>query len=90
MRHWTAETDAEAATLYATFTEAKIRLFQDLARQQIGMAFAQREQRPGMDDAMEDLQAMHDALSREMGLRLDAGTPARKPRVSRHAQEGSR
>lgn len=61
MRHWTAETDREADELYPSFTDAKIRVYQDLARQQIATAFEQ-----GNDDALADLNAMYDALTREM------------------------
>jgi len=66
MRHWTEQTDTEANELYPTFTEAKIRQYQDLARAQIRMAYDQ-----GNEDAMADLQAMEDALFREMMRRTD-------------------
>lgn len=72
MRHWTAKTDAEADVLYRTFTYAQIRRYQDLAGQQMAMAW-QRRAEHGMDDAMADLQAMHDALARELGRRLAEG-----------------
>jgi hypothetical protein len=74
MRHWTDETGREADALYPTFTDAKIRSYQDLARQQIAAAFAACN-----DDALADLQAMHDALSREMLER--AGRKSTGPRV---------
>lgn len=70
--HWTDETDREADTLYRTFTDAKIRRYQDLADQQITMAYAQRESRPAaMEAAMTDLNRMRDALTREMMRRCD-------------------
>jgi hypothetical protein len=66
VRHWTAETDREADELYATFSDAKIRRYQDLARQQMRMAFAQ-----GNEDAYLDLEAMQEALTREMLQRVN-------------------
>ena len=66
MRNWTDETDREASELYATFTDAKIRKYQDLASQQMGIAYRQRN-----ENALADLQAMHDVLSREMLLRVN-------------------
>lgn len=65
-RHWTDKTDREACILYRTFTEAKIRRYQDLAQQQITTAFRQRN-----EDALADLNAMNDALARELRRRLD-------------------
>lgn len=71
MRRWTAETDREADVLYRTFTVAKIRRYQDLADQQIAMAWTQRASRPAaMADALADLNAMRNALTREMMRRF--------------------
>ena len=67
MRHWTDETDREADVLFRTFSVAEIRRRQDLADQQITRAFAQRN-----EDALADLNAMRDALSREMARRTAA------------------
>jgi hypothetical protein len=72
VRHWTPETDREADVLYRAFTYAEIRRYQDLAEQQMALAW-QRRGEHGMDDAIADLQAMHDALARELGRRLTEG-----------------
>lgn len=76
MRRWTEETDREAGELYRTFTIAKIRRYQDLAQQQMRMAFGQRN-----EDALLDLQAMHDALAREL-LRRQVKRKARQVKLS--------
>ncbi len=68
MRHWTEETDREADALYRTFSYTKVRCYQDLASQQIAMAYSQRN-----SDALADLNAMNDALARELRRRLDEG-----------------
>ncbi len=61
MRHWTAETDAKAAMVYRLFSEAKIRKYQSLAEKQMETAYHRNN-----EDALADLQALHDALSREL------------------------
>jgi ketosteroid isomerase-like protein len=61
VRHWDDATDRDADQLYRTFTEAKIRRYQDLARQQIATAYRQHN-----DDALADLRCMENALGREM------------------------
>lgn len=80
MKRWTDETDREADELYPTFTTAKIRRYQDVVSQQMAMAYQQRDQRPSaMADAMADLQRCHDALSREMMMRV--GRKSTGPRI---------
>lgn len=74
--HWTAETDAEADVLYRTFSIPKIRRYQDLAQQQIAMAAEQEN-----DDAVADLNAMFDALVREL-LRRQEVSAARAIRAA--------
>ena len=69
MRHWTAQTDAEADVLFPTLTTADIRRRQDLCHQQQRMAFDQKN-----EDAMADLAAMDDALFREMLRRFPVPT----------------
>lgn len=58
---WNATTDKEAKKLYATFSEAKIRKYQDLANAQMKTAHKQ-----GNTEALESLSRMSDALMREM------------------------
>ena len=80
MRHWTDETDREADELYPTFTDAKIRHYQDLAEQQIARAYPRAVAGDlRMSDAIADLQRMQDALAREMGKRT--GRKSARPRV---------
>lgn len=66
-RHWTEKTDREADALFRTLSVAEIRRRQDLADQQIRLAYTQRN-----TDALTDLNAMRDALSREMMRRSTA------------------
>lgn len=68
MRHWTEQTDAEAAEYFPTLSEKEIRRRQDLCQQQIQMAYEQRKA-----DALEDLYRMEQALANEMLRRLDLG-----------------
>jgi hypothetical protein len=68
MKHWTEDTDREADQLYRTFSYVKIRRYQDLAGQQMTRAYAQCN-----ETALADLQAMHDALARELRRRLIEG-----------------
>jgi hypothetical protein len=63
-RNWTPEVDAEADQFFRTLTMREIRKRQDLATQQMGMAYEQRK-----TDALLDCQAMHDALTREVARR---------------------
>lgn len=65
MRHWTEKTDREAQTFFATLSEREIRERQAICNEQIGMAYRER-----MEDALEDLQAMSEALARSMMERL--------------------
>lgn len=75
-RRWTAETDAEADTLYRTWTVARIRQCQDICGTRMEAAF--RKQLAGEDDPPgrtwadigADQAAMHDALTREMFRRF--------------------
>ncbi len=68
MRHWTEKTDREADFYFATLPEFEIRRRQDLCGQQITIAFKR-----GLIDALEDLQAMDQALARSMLARLERG-----------------
>jgi hypothetical protein len=61
MSHWTAETDREAAALFKTLSTPEIRWRQDLAAQQIRIAYERRD-----DRALSDLRSMEDALAAEM------------------------
>jgi len=65
MRHWTEKTDQEAQTFFATLSESQIRERQAICNEQIGIAYRER-----MEDALEDLQAMSEALARSMMERL--------------------
>lgn len=60
MRHWTAETDIEAATLFDTLTTKEIRQRQDLCHAQMRMPYLGPQ--GGAEDAMLDMQAMDQAL----------------------------
>ena len=64
--HWTDETDAQAAELFKTLPTAEIRRRQDLAAQQIRLAWEQKNER-----ALADLRRMQDALTGEMFRRTD-------------------
>lgn len=66
-RNWTPEVDAEADQFFRTLSIAELRKRQDLATQQTRIAFDQRN-----DNALIDLQAMHDALTREVARRIAA------------------
>jgi hypothetical protein len=65
-RQWTPEVDAEADRFFRTLTIPELRRRQSLADQQMEMAHAQRK-----TDALLDLRAMHDALTREVARRTD-------------------
>lgn len=65
MRHWTDKTTEEARHFFPTLTEAEIRRRQDIAAQQIRMAYDERN-----DDALADLQAMERELTHEMMRRI--------------------
>jgi hypothetical protein len=65
MKHWTPEVAIQAVACYAKLTEAQIRKRQRLCDLQIVMAFEARD-----DDAINDLNAMRDALTAEMLRRL--------------------
>lgn len=70
-RHWTDETDREAASFFATLSDREIRRRQDLCAEQIAMAHEQHE-RHGRDmtDALWDLRCMEEALTQAMLVRL--------------------
>jgi hypothetical protein len=78
MRRWTAETDREADELFPTLTTTEIRRRQDLCRQQTALAYEARN-----EDALLDLQAMADALTREMFGRTEPGWSATTGRRAR-------
>jgi hypothetical protein len=65
VRRWTDDTDKEADQFFATLSESEVRRRQDLCRQQIRLAFEQRN-----EDALADLDRMRDALTRTMLTRL--------------------
>lgn len=78
-RRWTPEVDAEADVLYRKESMPKLRQRQDLATLQTDRAIA-NERRAGREypnisqraaEAIEDLQAMHDACTREIARRTD-------------------
>ena len=60
MRHWTAETDIEAAELFDTLPTKEIRQRQSLCREQMGMI--DNCPHGQLEDAMADMQAMENAL----------------------------
>lgn len=64
--HWAEETDRQAAELFKTLSTTEIRSRQDLAAQQVRLAWEQKNER-----ALADLRAMQDALTREMFRRTD-------------------
>jgi hypothetical protein len=64
---WTDETDAEAAVFFPTLPEREIRRRQDLCKQQMRLAWEQRN-----EQASANLQRMSDALTREMFRRTAA------------------
>jgi hypothetical protein len=65
-RHWTDETDREAAGFFPTLSTAEIRRRQDIAAQQIRLAWEQKNER-----AMTDLRRLQDALTAEMFRRTE-------------------
>lgn len=67
MRHWTEEIDDAANVLFRTFTTAEIRRRQDLCRAQLATAVKRYDRgETRLIHAIEDLQAMDNALFREM------------------------
>lgn len=65
-QHWTDDVDARAAELFQTLSEREIRRRQDLAAQQLRLAYQAKNER-----AMTDLRRMQDALTREMFRRTE-------------------
>lgn len=65
MRRWTEQTDEKADVFFRTLTMKELRHRQGLATQQMAAAYEQRN-----ETALLDLQAMHDALTREVARRV--------------------